>query len=92
VGQIAGKCRKAIFREQIRLAGFAIVAFGVMLTLASVFADQIALGMPGSGFGWKQITGTLTGLLICAAGGYILYRVPAEDDETEDGEQEDHSG
>jgi hypothetical protein len=60
-----------------------------MLTLASLFADQIALGMPGSGFGWKQITGTLAGLLIGAAGGYILYRIPAEDHETDDREQEE---
>lgn len=90
--QNAGKCRIAIFREQIRLAGFAIVAFGVMLTLASLFADQIALGMPGSGFGWKQITGTLAGLLIAALGGYILLRFPAEDEETDDVEQEEHSG
>lgn len=76
---------RAIFREQIRIAGFTIVAFGAMITLASLFADQLALGMPGSSFGWKQITGTLFGLLVAGAGGYILYRTPAGDEENDHG-------
>ncbi len=44
-----------------------------MLTIASLFADPLALGMPGSGFGWKQVRGTVLGLVISAAGGYVLY-------------------
>lgn len=52
-----------------------------MLTLASLFADQLALGMPGSGFGWKQLTGTLVGLSIVGAGAYMLYRTAPDDDE-----------
>lgn len=49
------------------------MAFGVLLTIASLFADPLALGMPGTGFGWKQLLGTLIGLLISGAGGYVLY-------------------
>lgn len=44
-----------------------------MLAIASLFADHIALGMPGTGFGWKQVVGTLLGLLIAAGGGALLY-------------------
>ena len=59
------------------------MAFGLILTFSSLFADPLALGMPGSGFGWKQITGTLIGLLITGGGGYLLYRYPAIDEETD---------
>lgn len=62
------------------------MAFGVLLTLSSLFADQIALGMPGTGFGWKQLTGTLVGLLIAAGGGYLLHRFPALDEEADNEE------
>lgn len=64
------------------------MAFGAILMLSSLFADQLALGMPGSGFGWKQVTGTLVGIVITAGGAYLLHRVPAEDDEEERHEQE----
>lgn len=50
-----------------------------MLTIASLFADPLALGMPGTGFGWKQMLGTVLGLLIAAAGGYVLYRTAQAD-------------
>lgn len=59
--------------EQLRIGAYAILVFGVVLLLASVFADPLALGRPGSSFGWKQITGTLVGLLI-AASGFLLIR------------------
>lgn len=59
------------------------MAFGLLLTLSSLFADQLALGMPGTGFGWKQLTGTLVGLLITGGGGYLLYRFPSLDDDSD---------
>jgi hypothetical protein len=54
--------------EQLRLASWIIIAFGIVLTLASLFADPLGIGEPGSSFGWKQITGTIVGLLIAGAG------------------------
>lgn len=71
------------------MAGFAIVAFGALLTIASLFADPLALGMPGTGFGWKQMLGTVSGLLIAGLGGYILYRTPAQDEADENDEGTD---
>lgn len=82
-----GSCRSAIFQEQIRVAGFAIVAFGALLAIASLFADQLALGMPGSGFGWKQVLGTLFGLLIAGGGGFILYRTNPPDEDAQGGDE-----
>ena len=58
-----------------------------MLTIASLFADQLALGMPGTGFGWKQVLGTLLGLVITAAGGALLYRI-AQAEASEKGEDD----
>jgi len=60
-------------KEQLRLGAYAVLIFGVILLLASLFADPLAIGQPQSSFGWKQITGTLVGLAI-TAGGYWLVR------------------
>ncbi len=55
-----------------------ILAFGVILTLVSVFADPLALGLPQSGFGWKQITGTLFGLAISGLGLWLTMRLGSD--------------
>jgi thiol:disulfide interchange protein len=62
-------------REQLRAGTFVILAFGVVLTLVSIFADPLALGLPGSGFGWKQTTGTIVGLIIFALGLWLTIRL-----------------
>jgi hypothetical protein len=67
------------------------VAFGVLLTIASLFADPLALGMPGNGFGWKQMLGTLLGLVIAGLGGLVLYRTAQADAADADKEEEDES-
>lgn len=66
-------------REQLRAGAFAILAFGIFLTLIAVFADPLALGMPGSGFGWKQIAGTLFGLGLTALGFWLTVRLSDKD-------------
>jgi hypothetical protein len=60
-------------KEQLRLGAYAVLVFGVVLLLASLFADPLAIGTPHSGFGWKQVLGTLIGLII-SVGGYWLVR------------------
>ena len=60
-------------REHLRVVAFAIAALGGVLALVSLFADPLALGMPGSGFGAKQLLGVLIGLgLVCIAG--LIWR------------------
>jgi hypothetical protein len=67
-------------REQLRAGTFVILAFGIVLTLVSVFADPLALGLPGSGFGWKQITGSLVGLVIAGLGLWLMMRLDTSED------------
>ena len=61
-------------KEQLRLGAYVVLAFGVVLLLASLFADPLALGTPHTGFGWKQILGTLIGLGISVAGWLLVRR------------------
>jgi hypothetical protein len=42
--------------------------------------------MPGSGFGMKQLAGTIAGILVVAGGMLVLHRFPPIDDEPEDEE------
>lgn len=63
--------------EQLRLGAYLLTAFGVVLLLASVFADPLALGMPGSSFGWKQVLGSAVGLVV-ATFGLVILRRPSE--------------
>lgn len=60
--------------EQLRVLAFAVLVFGVALTLVSIFADPLALGMPHSGFGWKQILGTVVGIAISGLGFWLVSR------------------
>lgn len=66
-------------REQLRAGAFAILIIGVLLTLVSVFADPLALGLPHSGFGWKQTLGTIVGLAIAALGLWLTLRIGDEE-------------
>lgn len=62
-------------REQLRSAAFGILVLGLLVTVVSIFADPLALGTPNSGFGWKQITGTVSGLIITGLGVWLTYRL-----------------
>jgi hypothetical protein len=63
--------------EQLRLGAYLLTAFGVILLLASVFADPLALGTPGTSFGWKQLLGSAMGLVLATLGLVVLRR-PSE--------------
>ena len=67
--------------EQLRLGAYLLTAFGVILLLASVFADPLALGTPGSSFGWKQMLGSALGIVIATLG-YVVLRRPDDGDRT----------
>lgn len=62
-------------REQLRSVAFGILVIGLLLTVISIFADPLALGTPNSGFGWKQITGTVSGIIITVVGLWLTYRL-----------------
>jgi uncharacterized membrane protein len=71
-------------REQLRAGAFAILIIGLLLTLISIFADPLALGLPHSGFGWKQTLGTIVGLAISALGLWLTLRI-GDDEQPGDG-------
>jgi hypothetical protein len=66
-------------REQLRAGAFAVLVIGILITLVSIFADPLALGLPHSGFGWKQTLGTIIGLCITAFGLWLTTRAGKED-------------
>lgn len=71
--------------SQGRVLALVFIVIGVLLGLVSAFADQIGLGAPGSGFGWKQLLGLVLGVILLVAGVILLRQGEAVyDDETED--------
>jgi hypothetical protein len=50
-----------------RSRSVALVVMGVALASLSVLADVIGVGT-GPGFGWKQIVGTVLGIVIAGVG------------------------
>ena len=62
-GETAMKNKKTI--------GIALLVIGVVVVLGSLAADSIGIGA-APGFGYKQIIGSLAGIVI-AVTGFILY-------------------
>jgi hypothetical protein len=65
-------------KEQLRLVSWVVIAVGAILLLASLFADPLGIGQPGSSFGWKQIVGSIIGALLTAAGLLWSRRLDAD--------------
>jgi hypothetical protein len=61
--------------DQFRLGAYLVLVFGVLLLLASLFADPLGLGQPGTSFGWKQMLGTVLGLAVIGGGIVLLRRL-----------------
>ena len=76
--------------SQSRVLAIVFIVVGALLALVSAFADIIGLGAPGSSFGWKQLLGTVLGIIALVAG-IVLLRQPDEyeDEEYEDEESEE---
>jgi hypothetical protein len=50
-----------------------LLAVGVLLFFVSLTADAFGIG-EGTGIGWKQITGSVVGLIIAAIGAIQMQR------------------
>jgi hypothetical protein len=57
------------------LAGIMLV-LGALLTVGSIFADQLNLTGGGVGLGWKQLIGAIVGLVLALLGGAWLIQPP----------------
>lgn len=53
-----------------------MLIIGVLLTVGSIFADQLNLTGGGVGLGWKQLIGTIVGLVLALLGGAWLIQPP----------------
>ena len=60
----------------IRIIAAVMLVVGVLLTLGSLFADQLNLTGGGVGLGWKQLIGVVVGLVLFLLGGAWLVQPP----------------
>lgn len=60
----------------IRIISAAMLIIGALLTLGSLFADQLNLTGGGVGLGWKQLIGAIVGLVLALLGGAWLIQPP----------------
>ena len=56
--------------------GTILVVLGVVLLLVAVFADTLGFGA-GRGFGWKQIVGSVVGVVVAVVGAWLARRKAA---------------
>jgi uncharacterized membrane protein len=49
-----------------------MLVIGIVLALVSLLADPIGIG--SAGFGWKQITGVVIGVVLAVIGGVLRSR------------------
>ena len=57
-----------------RNIGIALVVAGVLLLLVSLLADVFGIGAHPEIVGWKQIMGAGTGVVLAAAGIFLVRR------------------
>lgn len=60
----------------LRIIAGIMLILGVLLTVGSIFADQLNLTGGGVGLGWKQLIGTIVGLVLTLLGGAWLLQPP----------------
>jgi hypothetical protein len=60
----------------MRILAGALLVLGALLTIGSLFADQLNLTGGGVGLGWKQLIGVVVGLVLALLGGSWLIQPP----------------
>jgi len=60
----------------MRITSAAMLVIGTLLTVGSLFADQLNLTGGGVGLGWKQLIGVVIGLVLTLLGGAWLVQPP----------------
>lgn len=54
-----------------------IIAVGIVVLLVSLGADVVGIGTsPRSFFGYKQVAGTLAGIILALVGAFLYLRSP----------------
>ena len=60
----------------MRIMAAVLLVIGALLTVGSLFADQLNLTGGGVGLGWKQLIGVVIGLVLAFLGGAWLVQPP----------------
>ncbi len=60
----------------MRIIAGILLVIGALLTVGSLFADQLNLTGGGVGLGWKQLIGAIVGLVLTLLGGAWLIQPP----------------
>ncbi len=60
----------------MRIMAAVLLVIGALLTVGSLFADQLNLTGGGVGLGWKQLIGVVIGLVLALLGGAWLVQPP----------------
>ena len=60
----------------MRIVAAVLLVIGALLTIGSIFADQLNLTGGGVGLGWKQLIGVVVGLVLLLLGGAWLIQPP----------------
>ncbi len=59
----------------MRWVAVALFVIGLALLIVALFADAFGLGASESGFGWKQLIGTIVGAGLCVGGALGWWRI-----------------
>lgn len=59
----------------MRWIAIAVMCVGAVLLILALFADQIGIGSAASGFGWKQLLGTILGVGLIFGGALGWWRI-----------------
>ncbi len=60
----------------LRILASILLIVGILVTIGSIFADQLNLTGGGVGLGWKQLIGAIVGLVLALLGGAWLIQPP----------------
>lgn len=60
----------------MRTWALAILAVGILVLLISLGADVIGIGGSPGIFGYKQVAGTLAGIILALIGAFLYLRSP----------------
>ena len=60
-----------------KTTGIILLVIGIIASIVSITADYIGLGQ-FPGFGWKQIVGTIVGVVVIGIGLTLIPKVPKQ--------------
>ncbi len=60
-----------------KIVGYVLLVVGIILVVISIGADVLGIGSV-AGFGWKQILGTIVGVIAAIIGIWLAFGKPAK--------------